>query len=331
MKKNSVAVIGSGNMGTALAQVIADNNYEVKIWSIEDKVLKEINSRHTNKKYLPKIKLSKKIKAVFSIQECIQGTEIIILAIPSQAVRKVIKQIKPSLKKNQILVNIAKGLEEKTGMTMHEVILSELGRSWHNNVLVLSGPSVATEFVRRKFAVVDVAGATKTKFNKLQQALGAEYFKLVYGNDVLGTELGGTLKNIYAIAMGMCDGINYTNNTQAVLMVIALKEMKVLYKKLGADPNSVYGLAGLGDFLVTSLSEFGRNRTLGERICAYKSYAKAAKSMNQVTEGVIATKIIYKIAKKKKLDLPLLNLVYKVLFKKVNPCKAIEKFLREIM
>lgn len=331
MKKKQVAVIGSGNMGTALVQVITDNNYEVKIWSIEQNVLKEINSRHTNKKYLPKVKLSKNIEAVFSVQECIEGAEIIILAVPSNVIRRVVNQIKSSLKKNQILVNIAKGLEEKTGMTMHEVILSELGRSWYNNILVLSGPSVATEFVRRKFAVVDVAGATKAKFTKLQQILGTEYFKLVYSKDVLGTELGGTIKNIYAIAMGMCDGMNYTNNTQAILMVMALKEMKVLYKKLGADPNSVYGLAGLGDFLVTSLSEFGRNRTLGERICAYKSYAKAAKSMKQVTEGVIATKVIYKIAKKKKLNLPLLNLVYKVLFTKVNPCQAIEKFLRTMV
>ena len=128
MDKKHIAVIGSGNMGTALAQVITDNKHKVKIWSIEEDVLKEINSRHTNKKYLPKFKLSKNIKGVFGIRECVKGAEVIILAVPSQVIRKVIRQIKPNLKKNQLIVSIAKGLEEKTGLTMHEVILSELGK-----------------------------------------------------------------------------------------------------------------------------------------------------------------------------------------------------------
>lgn len=326
-----IAVIGSGNMGTALAQVIADNGYEVKIWSIETDVLKEINARHTNKKYLPKIKLSKKIKAVLNVKECIREAEVIILAIPSQVMRPVVKQIKPDLKKSQLLVSVAKGLEQKTGLTMYEAILDELGKKWQDNLLVLSGPSVASEFVRRKFAAVEVAGTGAAKFNKLKKVLAAEYFKLIYSKDMIGVELGGTLKNIYAIAMGMCDGMNYSNNTQVVLAVQALEEMKLLYKKLGAKPESVYGLSGLGDFWATSLSEFSRNRTLGERICVKKSVVKALRGMSQVTEGVAATKIVYKIAKKKKLNLPLLNFVYRVLFTKVNPCAAIEKFLRELV
>ncbi|MDD5043824.1 MAG: NAD(P)H-dependent glycerol-3-phosphate dehydrogenase [Patescibacteria group bacterium] len=329
MHKRHIAIIGSGNMGTALAQVIAENGWGVKIWGIEERILAEINSRHTNKKYLSKIKLSKNIRAVFNIPDCVNGAEAVFLAVPSRAIKGVVKEIKPYLKTGQLLVNTSKGLEEKTGRVMHEVILNELGYNWAKNVVVISGPSVATEFVRKKFAVVIAAAGAKNNFKKLRKILATDYFKVIWSNDLIGTELGGALKNIYAIAMGMCDGMDYTNNTQIVLAVEALEEMKSIYRSFGANTETVYSLAGLGDFLATSLSEFSRNRTLGELICVKGSYARARKSMEQVTEGVVAVKIVYDIAKKRKLKLPLLELVYRIIYKRADPCRLLEKFLRE--
>lgn len=324
-----VAVIGSGNMGTALAQVIADNGYSVKIWSIEKEVLKEIAERHTNKKYLPGVKLSKNINSVFSLADCLQDASIIILAVPSAVAADVTKQIRPHLRQNQLLISFIKGLQADSGRDMHSLISAELSKNFKRNILIASGPSIASEFARKKPTRVVVAGTNKNNFKKIKQVLANNYFGLTYSSDIIGTELGGVLKNVYAIALGICDGGGYGINTKAILVSQALAEMAEFIIKQGGKKESAYGLAGLGDLLTTGFSPFSRNRTFGEKICIGKSCQKTLENMSQVVEGVPAVKIIYHLARKHKIKMPLMGAIYGALYQDKDPAEVLQKFLRQ--
>lgn len=327
MKK--VAVIGSGNMGTALAQVAAQNGHKVKIWSIEEDVLTEIKKKHKNSKYLPGVKLSTNIKPVFSMQECLEDISLLVIAVPSKAVKKVVGQASKFLSDKQVIINFSKGLDKKTGRLLHQVISSEFPDEFTKNILSASGPSIADEFAEGEFTQVAVAGGKKA-FKKAKDIFSNDFFKLVYNPDMIGTELGGVLKNIYAIALGICDGFGYSVNTKALVAVRSLDEMSRFIEKMGGKRETVYGLAGVGDLIATGFSEFSRNRFFGEKLCGKKSGKKILEQMEQVVEGVFAAEVVRDLARKKKINLPLAEAVYQIACRGKDTEKTMEDYLKNL-
>ncbi len=317
-------------MGTAVAQVIAGNGYKVKLWDYNPETIRAIGRDGENKNFLPGVKLSANIKLEPSMAAAVEGAQIIIIAVSSPYVRTVAKKLTPLLKnKNIVAAHVAKGLEEKTFLTMHEVIQSEFPRALRKNVVTVSGPSVAKEFVMGIPTAVAASGESKKAREIIRRVLTSNTFKVASSADYKGAGICSALKNVYAIAHGMCDGLRLTMNAKAFLLTVAVSEMELIVKAFGGKKETVYGLAGLGDLITTSLGQ-GRNRALGERICAEGSceFIFAQKS-EQTFEGVAAAKSIHDFIKKKKIKAPLAQMVYRVIRKGADPCEELRSFFAD--
>ncbi len=322
-----IAVLGAGNMGTTLANLLTKNKHEVVTWTIEKEVFESINKDNENKKYLSGIKLEKALIVTLNIEEAISEAEIILLAVPSHIVRVVAKQAAQFIKENQIIVDVAKGLEQNTNKLMSEVIREELP---NNPIIAIGGPSIANELAAEIPTVVVFASEDDEALKTAQATFSAPYYKIYLSNDVKGVELGGAFKNIIALLAGICDGLGFGPNTKSALVTRGLAEISQLAVKLGAQPLTMTGLGGLGDLFVTSTSKHSRNRTLGEKIGKGLSLSDGQSEMTQVTEGVSATKIAKDLAKTHDLKLPLIEMIYSILFENRPPADAISEFMKEI-
>jgi glycerol-3-phosphate dehydrogenase (NAD(P)+) len=320
-----IAIIGAGNMGTAMSLVLADNGYQVKLWDINKKVVNQINKKRVNKTYLPNVHLPESISASNDIAEVTGFSNVLILAIPSQFLRSTLKKIPKKNLEYEIIVNCAKGIDLKTDQFMSEIVEEELGPKSHGIIADLSGPSIANELSKKHLTAVIVASKNEKVLNFLQKIFNNDYFKVRTSTDVIGTELGGVMKNIYSIAIGMSDVLVDSMNTRALLLTEALSEMAVLGTKLGASKESFYSLSGIGDLIATCLSHESRNYRFGRLLAEGKSVEKAMKKIHQVVEGYHATKAISSLAKKHKVKLPLAENMYKVLY---NEKPAKEYLLR---
>ncbi len=301
--------MGAGNMGTALAKVVSENGHKVVMWSIEDDVVQDINKNGTNSKYLKGVKLEG-IRASGDIEYVLKDSEIVVFAVPSHVVRKVCENAKGKVPKGAIIVDVAKGLEEGTNKRMSEII----SEYFDNKIVAIGGPSIANELAVEKktyvvFASKDIKSATIAK-----EAFERDYYKIEVSNDIVGVELGGTFKNVVAIVGGICDGLGYGLNTKAGLITMTTSEIATIVEKMGGSKNSLYGLAGMGDIVVTSMSEHSRNRRFGERIARGESIEEATKKIGQVVEGIKATKVAHTIIKENSLNCPIVNALYSVLF-----------------
>ena len=321
--KKQISIIGAGNMGTTLANVIAGNGYIVKMWDINPKVIQQINKSHENKIYLPGVKLLSAISATEDIMEAVGFSDVLILTIPSQYLRSTLKLIPSSALDHEIIVNCAKGIELKTMKFMTEVIHDALGKGSHGIVADLSGPSIANELAQKKLTAVTIAAKNKKILNRLKKIFNNNYFRIQTSQDVLGVELGGVIKNIYSIGIGMCDVISGSMNTRALLLTRALEEMCLLGCQLGTKKQTFYGLSGIGDLIATCLSEHSRNRRLGQLIAKGKTITQAQKIIKQVTEGYYAAKAIHILAKKHKVKLLLAENIYQILYHKKDPQKVL--------
>lgn len=308
----TIAVIGDGGWGSALA-IHLSAKYCVRLWSISPDYAEYLDKKRINVKFLPGIKIPRNIEITSDMACALDGAEYVILAVPSQYMRAVLKKMSMHNIKNKIFINVAKGIELKTFCRMSEVIHEQLGKNIH--VSTLSGPSIARE-VANKFPAALVAASGNLSIAKKVQALFvSDYLRIYASSDIIGVELGGSLKNIIAIACGICDGLGFGDNTKAALVCRGIAEMVRLGVKLGGKKDTLQGLSGMGDLIVTCISLRSRNHCFGVQIGKGKKISAILSKTEMVVEGIKTTEAVYELAKKYKIDLPITKEVYNVIYK----------------
>jgi glycerol-3-phosphate dehydrogenase (NAD(P)+) len=321
----SVGVLGAGRMGTALAQTISGNGHPVRLWSIETEVLEEIRDRHTNCRYLPGVTLHQQVTPCWTMAESLADTWLVIFSVPSHVVRSLARDAASHIRVEQSVLNAGKGLEEDTDKRLSEVLAEELPRQ--QGIAVMGGPAIASEFARGVPTAVIVAAPDAHLASDIQGTLQNDFFKVETTGDVAGLELGACLKNAYAIALGMCDGLGYGVNTKAFLASLALAETAALLTALGGEERTAYGLAGLGDLLATGLNPHSRNRTLGEKLCSDPNWPEFVRT--EIVEGVSACRAATALAHRLGVAAPLLHVVHDVLFLNKPAAGTMGAFLRD--
>ena len=328
MSNKNVTVIGAGSFGTALAMVLEQAGNKVQIWAREEEIANRINEDHINPSYLNDIQLSEDIVAYNNIEQCLQAQDMVVFATPSHALREVAKKIKPCLDGHEILVTVAKGIENDTFKTMSQVLIEVMdGTTYEDNIGVLYGPSHAEEVGKLRPTTV-VAAAYSTRTAKIiQETFLTPMFRVYVNNDVIGVEIGGSVKNIMAIAAGIVDGAELGDNAKAALITRGLHEMKRMGQMLGAHSDTFSGLTGMGDLIVTCTSSHSRNRSVGFRIGQGEKLDDIINSMNMVAEGVKTTKSVKDWAEKNNVEMPITQAVYSVLFENMDPRDALYKLM----
>lgn len=322
-----IAILGAGNMGCALAIVLARKRHDVVLWSVEYEVVTEIVQSHATSKYLPGIPLdAKRITATEGLADALRGARGVIVAVPSHVVAGVAKNAARHIAPRTPVLSVAKGILADGFVSLPDTIARALGRR-RGTVAGLAGPAVATEFARGTPTAVVCAGAVlSTKFWK--RALHHSAFHVEESRDIVGVSWAATLKNCYAIALGMCDGMRYALNTKAILTTHALAEMAMFLRSVRALPATAYGLAGIGDLVTTGFSPHGRNRRFGETICADASCSISEALKTRTVEGIAAVVVARAWARRKRLTLPLLETVWRVCHRRADPCRALQQYLR---
>ncbi|MFQ5471379.1 MAG: NAD(P)H-dependent glycerol-3-phosphate dehydrogenase [Dehalococcoidia bacterium] len=320
-----VAVLGAGNMGTALAQQIARNGHPVRAWSIEQDVLDEIREFHLNTKYLEGVPLDHRIEAVSDIGKGIEGATLLIVSVPSQVVAKVAVDINKHVTPGQIILNVAKGIYQ--GHRMSEVLAGALSDESGAIVGSMGGPAIAIEMAVGVPTAVIVGVSDEAARRTVQSMLQNDCLKVQTTSDITGLELCSSMKNVYAIALGMCDGLGYGTNTKAFLANIALEEMSTICTGAGGVKETAYGLAGIGDLLTTGFSQHSRNRTLGEKMGSGGDWEQFAKA--NTVEGIEACKAIRDLTHGPGYKTHLLDTIYEALFLDRSPEDSIRHFFSE--
>lgn len=317
-----IAVLGAGGWGTTLAILLYYNGHDVTLWEYKRSYAKELNKHRINRLYLPDIHIPNEIKISNDLEDTCFDKNLIILAVPSQHIRDVIKKIDFSLIKNSIFVSVAKGIEKKTLFTVSQVINDIFPRINPSQLSVLSGPSHAEEVAKRIPTAV-VAASTDIETSKtVQVAFMNSYFRVYSSSDLIGVELGGAFKNVIAIGAGIIDGAGFGDNTKAAIMTRGVAEISRLGLSMGAKPETFAGLSGMGDLIVTCMSKHSRNRFVGEQIGKGIKLKNVLKKMTMVAEGVETTRSVVSLSKKMKVETPIADEVYKILFEDKDPVKA---------
>jgi len=328
-KINKISVIGAGSWGTTLAVLLGEKGYKIHLWARRKELADEINRTNENKQYLKNIKIPKTVIATNSIQDVIEGSDIVVFAVPSNFLRNIAKSSSKFMNKDVIVVHGVKGLEESSGKTMSLVLEEELPKG--TKIAVLSGPNHAEE-VSRKLPTATVIASENEKVGKfLCKTFQTPYFRPYPHHDVIGVEICSVVKNIVALAMGVCDGLNLGDNTKASILTLGLSEMGIITKEFGAKKATCYGLAGVGDLVVTCYSHYSRNRLFGEMLAKGKTVEQINKEMGgMIAEGIKNTKTIYEFCKKKGIGTLLISQLYGAIYEGADIRKAIGQLLDKI-
>ena len=305
-----VAVIGSGSWGTAIASLMASKENDVWLWSWQEAESQRLKQDKENKEFLPGVMLDKNITFSHIAKDCVENADLIVTASPSHAMRNTAKSIAPFVAEGQRIVNISKGVEEGTYFRMSQVIASEIPQA---KIAVMSGPSHAEEVGRGLETLNVVASEDKETARFVQDAFMTPYFRVYTSEDVIGVELGGALKNVIALAAGVAAGLGCGDNALAALMTRGIAEIARLGIALGAERDTFAGLAGIGDLMVTCMSQHSRNRRCGVMLGQGMSLEEAKEKVHMVVEGVGACYVAYDLAKEKGVDMPITNCMYKIL------------------
>ena len=309
MKK--IGVLGAGSWGTALTWLLTNNGHEVTLWSIMEAEVEMLRTKREHTSKLPGVKLQESIQLTSNLEEAMADKDVLVLAVPSPYTRSTAQKMAPYLKKGQIVVNVAKGVEEHTLMTLSQIIEEELPEA---NVAVLSGPSHAEEVGRGLPTTCVVSAAKRETAEYLQGIFMSPVFRVYTTPDILGVELGGALKNVIALAAGTADGLGYGDNTKAALITRGIAEIARLVTKMGASLETFYGLSGMGDLIVTCASVHSRNRKAGYLMGKGYTMKQAMDEVKMVVEGVNSAKAAKTLAEKYGIDMPIVQEVNQVLF-----------------
>lgn len=322
-----VSVIGAGSWGTAQAITLAKKGLPVRMWTIEQDVVEEINIKRTNEKYLPGISIPDIVTVYSGLEEAVKGATAIILSVPSQAFRETLKKLLPFLREDQIIINTAKGIEESSLKRLSEVYAEEAGRNRSRNFVVLSGPSHAEEVCRDLPTTVVAAGEDREICVRAQDLFMSPRFRVYTNPDLTGVEIGGALKNVIAICTGIADGLGFGDNTKAALMTRGLAEISRLGVTLGANPLTFAGLAGVGDLIVTCTSMHSRNRRFGMEIGKGKTVEQALEAVRMVVEGYRTTGAAYRLMQQTGVAMPIIEQAYAVLYNGEDTLESVSKLM----
>lgn len=319
-----ISVIGAGSWGTALALLLSKNGHEVNVWSIMEEEVKMLSEKREHTEKLPGVKLPESMTFTTDLEQSVKGKDLLVLAVPSPFTRSTSKSMCPFVEEGQLIVNVAKGVEEATLMTLSQIIEQEIPKA---DVAVLSGPSHAEE-VGKGLPTTCVAGAkTKKTAKYIQEVFMNEVFRVYTSPDVIGIELGGALKNVVALAAGIADGLGYGDNTKAALITRGIAEIARLGTKMGGEYKTFAGLTGIGDLIVTCASVHSRNRRAGTLIGKGYSMEEAMKEVKMVVEGVYSAKAAMGLAKKYQVSLPIIEQVNQVLFAHKPADEAVKELM----
>jgi glycerol-3-phosphate dehydrogenase (NAD(P)+) len=317
-----ISVLGAGGWGTTLAILLHYNGHNVTLWEYKKSYARQLLKKRINTSYLPGIKIPKEILINSDIEESTNDKNLIVLAVPSQFLRGVVSKVDFRQIEDSILVSVSKGIENKSLMTMSQMLKDVFPHINENQIGVISGPSHAEEVSQMVPTAVVAASVDIETSKAIQAAFMTSYFRVYASTDILGVELGGAFKNIIAIGAGIIDGAGFGDNTKAAIMTRGVAEISRLGLAMGARPETFAGLSGMGDLIVTCMSRHSRNRFVGEQIGKGKKLKQVLKSMEQVAEGVETTRSAKQLAIKVKIETPITNEVYKILFEDKDPVKA---------
>lgn len=321
-----IAVIGAGSWGTALAILLASNKQSVHLWGWDTQQLRLIEKERVNQRYLPDISLPTSLKVCFEAKTTLREVNDILLVVPAKGIKETLRQIKPYLHKNSRITLASKGLDPESLQPLHEVVHSDIGK--HIPLSVISGPTFAIEVAQGLPTAVTIASEDEAFSQEFSRYLQNDLFRVYTSNDVIGVEISGTVKNVMAIAAGIADGMGFGANTRAALITRGLHEMSQLGIKLGAKPETFMGLAGLGDLVLTCTDNKSRNRRVGLGLAAGKSIDTILEELGQVAEGITTAKNVHLLAKELKLEMPIVEQVYEVIYHNKSPTKAVEDLLK---
>ena len=322
-----ICVLGAGSFGTALSKLLAENGHDVRVWSIEPDVVEGINRDHRNPTYLKQVQLPTGLTATGEIAEAVEGASVVVSVVPSHVTRQSLEQASDHLTDDAVLVNAAKGIENDSLKTMAEVFEELLPEAYHPRVAHLSGPTFALELARRQPTAVTVAARDEATAQRVQRLISTDYFRAYTSTDVIGVELGGSLKNVIAVAAGCADGLGFGHNTRAALITRGLAEISRLAVRLGADPITMAGLAGVGDLFLTCSASLSRNRTVGFELGQGKKLPQILEALGQVAEGVRTAKSVHDLAAREKVELPISEAVYALLYENKDPKETVYELM----
>ena len=325
--QTSIGVVGGGSWGTALAKLLADKGFVLDLWVFEKEVKEQIESERENKFFLPGIKLSENIIPSNDLEAVVKNKNLVLMVVPSHFMRYMAGKMKNFISSETIIVAASKGIENETHLTMTQIIAEKIDFFPRENLAVLSGPSFAKEVANKVPTVVAAASISRKVAEYVQEIFSCSTFRVYVNDDPIGTQIGGAMKNVLAIAAGICDGMKMGLNPRAALITRGLTEMNRLGTKLGAEPLTLAGLAGVGDLLLTCTGDLSRNYTVGRQIGEGKQLDEIISEMRMVAEGVKTTKSVYNLSKKLGVDLPICNEVYGVLFQGIPVKESVSRLM----
>jgi len=314
------AVLGDGGWGTAISVLLNKKGHDATLWGAFPDYVKVLKEKKENVKFLPGIPLPETLYLTSDLEQAIAKNELLVFAIPTQYLRNILYKIKPEVFKGKTIVSVAKGIEKKTLLRPSEIITQQIHAS---HLAVLSGPSHAEEVARNVPTCVVVASKSREVSRYVQEVFMDTRFRIYTSDDVVGVELGGALKNVIALAAGICDGLKFGSNAKSALLTRGLFEITRLGIHMGANPNTFFGLSGLGDLVTTCISEFGRNRRVGELLGQGKKLSEILAGMEMVAEGVDTTRSAMELSKKYNVEMPIVQEIHKVLFEDKDPLEAV--------
>ena len=321
-----ISVIGAGSWGTTLANLLAGKNFDTMLYVYEPDQFVMMRQQRTNEKYLPGIELHPELQLTNSLAEAVNFSGYVVMAVPSHAVRSVLNHLTNQNLTDKIFINVAKGIENDTLLRMSQVI-NEVSGIPQDRIATLSGPSHAEEVSREVATAVVAASDDLSTARIVRDIFRTDYFRVYSSTDIIGVELGGSFKNVIAIAAGIADGAGFGDNTKAALMTRALVEMTRLGMAMGAQMTTFSGLSGIGDLIVTCMSRHSRNRYVGEQIGKGKTLQQVLDEMVMVAEGVKTTKSVHQLLEKYPIETPISSEVYQVLFNDKNPHDAVRDLM----
>lgn len=321
----NVGLLGAGSWGTALSVLLHDNGHNVTIWSIDEREVKMLNEKREHELKLPGVKLADDMVITGDMESTIRGKDFLVLAVPSPFTRETARKMRPFVAEGQIIVDVAKGIEESTLMTLSRQIEQEIPQA---DVAVLSGPSHAEEVGRRLPTTCVIGAKSRKTAEYLQSMFISRVFRVYTSPDILGIELGGSLKNVIALAAGIADGLGYGDNTKAALITRGIAEIARLGVKMGGKIQTFTGLTGIGDLIVTCASVHSRNRKAGYLIGQGKTMQEAMDEVKMVVEGVYSAKAAARLAREYEVSMPIVDEVNAVLFEGKSPAEAVDDLMQ---
>lgn len=329
MVKEKIGVIGAGSWGTCISILLSEKGHDVRLWVHEKDLAERMRRGRINDIYLSGFRIPESVLITPSIEEAVHGREIIVSVIPSHALRDVIIQLSKYINNDNIfLVSCTKGIENDTLLTPSGIIKEILPEKIHRRSAVLSGPSFALEVARRLPTAVSLASYNRDSGMRAQTAFTTHYFRVYTNSDVIGVELGGALKNVIAIAAGVSDGLGYGYNARAALITRGLAEISRLGVAMGANPLTFSGLSGLGDLILTCTGELSRNRNVGYKLGQGMKLGDVLSDMKMVAEGIKTTKAAYKLSQRYKVEMPITEQVYKLLYEDKDPKDVVKDLMK---